>query len=118
MFLRKRAQSTAEYAITIGLVIAVTAGILQMALKGGIRQKNKQALNYLLDAGKDQLGGIPEQDEALYSQEYRSTTVKGGDQFADESVMKKGGAEEKIQKQTTETTAVSVENIKQVNPTN
>jgi hypothetical protein len=116
MLIKRKGQSTAEYAIVIGLVIAVAAGILQVALKGGIRQKNKQALDYMLSAGTSGEGSseftnATSSDVNLYSQDYRQTTVKGGDEYADESVMKKGGSEEKYQKQTTQTTAVSIETI-------
>ena len=53
MFLTKKAQSTAEYAIIIGLVVAVAAGVLSVAVKGGIRHQNKRAMNVLLDAGSN-----------------------------------------------------------------
>lgn len=116
MLIKKKGQSTAEYAIVIGLVIAVAAGILQVALKGGIRQKNKQALDYMLSAGttgdgSSEFTSAESTDVSLYSQDYRQTTVKGGGDYVDESVLKKGGSEEKYQKQKTETTSVSVETI-------
>jgi Flp pilus assembly pilin Flp len=110
MFLKKKAQSTAEYAVVLALVAAVAAGILQVALKGGIRQKHKQAMNYLLDAGSATLT-TADQDVPLFSQEYRETIVKGGEAFKDKSVLKKGGVDKKYQKQTTTTEAVSVETI-------
>lgn len=111
MFLRKKAQSTAEYALVIGLVIAVVAGVLQVALKGGIRQKNKQAMDYLLGAGAGSEGwSTPTaQSEAIYTQDYRNTQVASGSSFVDKAVMHKGGAEEKKQVQSTTTTAVSLE---------
>jgi hypothetical protein len=112
MFLHKKGQSTAEYAIVIGLVIAVTAGILQATLKGGITQKHKQGMNYMLTAGNDELGSASEATTPLYTQEFRKTVVDSGD-YEDVSVMKKGGLEEKKQVQTTETTAVSIETIKE-----
>jgi hypothetical protein len=116
MFLRK-GQSTAEYAIVIGLVVAVAAGILGVTLKGGMRQKQKQALNYLLDAGSTvtEFSNVGDQDELLFSQEARQTTVKGGTDFADTTVMKKGGAEKKYQKQTTESVSTSIETIDEAN---
>lgn len=110
MFIRKKAQSTAEYAIMLALVAALAAGVLQVSLKGGIRQKQKQALNYLLDAGSANLT-TPAQNVSLFSQEYRETTVKGGTDFVDSSVMKKGGLEKRLQKQVTDTTSVSIETI-------
>ena len=117
MFLRKKGQSTAEYAIVIGLVIAVAAGILQVALKGGIRQKNKKAVDFLIGAGNNvtAFNNAASTDIQLYTQEVRNTNVLGGDtNYVDESVMLKGGGEERRQKQVTETTAVSVETIESV----
>lgn len=113
MFLRKKGQSTAEYAIVIGLVIAVAAGVLQVALKGGIRHKNKQALDFMLNAGNDNpdFHEATSPDVSLYSQDYRQTEVKGGDDYVDETVMAKGGKEEKHQKQTTEASSVNIETI-------
>jgi hypothetical protein len=113
MFLRKKAQSTAEYAITLGLVIAVAAGVLQVALKGGMRQKNKQAMNYMLDAGSNLLT-TADQGEKIYSQEARSTTIKSGTDFVDTIVMNKGGAEKKYQQQKTKSESTSVELIDEV----
>lgn len=112
MFLRKKGQSTAEYAIAIALVIAVAAGVLQVALKGGIRQKNKQALDILLNAGNEtnEFAASGEGSVSLYTQDYRQTTI-GKDSFVDRSVLKKGGAEERHQKQQIDTTAVSVETM-------
>lgn len=117
MFLRRKGQSTAEYAIIIGLVIAVAAGILQVALKGGIRQKNKQALDFMLNAGNDTPGfeKSTTADVSLYSQDYRETTVKGDKDYVDESVLEKGGSEKKYSKQKTETTSVSIETIDPAN---
>ncbi len=113
MFLRNKGQSTAEYAIVIGLIIAVAAGILGIALKGGIRQRSKQATDYLLGAGsaslQSQIEGNP--DATIFSQEYSQTKVLGGDEYADESVLEKGGSEKRYQKQATNTTSVSVETI-------
>lgn len=116
MFLKRKAQSTAEYAITIGLVVAIAAGVLQVALKGGIRQKNKQALNYLVDAGNDvsEFSSADDADIELYSQEHRTTTIKSDD-YADESVLLQGGAEKRYQKQSTESESVTVETIDSVN---
>ena len=110
MFLNKRGQSTAEYAIVIGLVIAVAAGALQVALKGGIRQKNKQALDLLLDAGNTDpnFNSAGNADVSVFSQDYRSTNVLG-DAYVDETVLFKGGAEKKHQVQKTESTSVAVE---------
>lgn len=114
MFIHKKGQSLSEYAITLGLVVAVVAGILSTTVKGGMRHKQQQAMKYLIDAGNDDL---PSYDDAfatdipLYSEEYRKTDVLGGSNFVDESVLKKGGLENKFQKQTTATTAVSIEKL-------
>ncbi len=113
MFLKKKGQSTAEYAIVIGLVVAVAAGILQIALKGGIRQKNTQAMNFMLGAGSNvsEFANAGDVQAAMFSQDYRQTQVMGGDQYVDESLMEKGGSEKKYQRQATTTTAVSVETL-------
>lgn len=108
MFWNKKAQSTAEYAIVIGLVVAVAAGIMQVALKGGMREKQNQALNYLRNQGSGTLSGTDFQED-LYNQEYRKTTVSGGTNFADATTMMKGGLEKKRQLQTTQTDTTSVE---------
>lgn len=112
MFLRKKAQSTAEYAITIGLVVAVAAGILQVALKGGMRQKNKQALNYFLEAGHDvdEFAGADDQDIELYTEEFNKNKVKSGD-YVDETVLEQGGAEKRHQVNSTESSSVDIELI-------
>lgn len=114
MFFNKKAQSTAEYAIVIGLVVAVAAGVLSVALKGGIRQKNKQALNLLIAAGNDDgLNTAASQAEALFSQDYRQTTI-AEDTFKDQTVMRKGGAQLSHQKQDTTSTSIGVELIDQI----
>lgn len=112
MFLTKKGQSTAEYAIVFALVVAVAAGVLQVALKGGIRQKNKQALNYLLTAGDTTtaFNSTADQSVDLFSQDWRQTTIDTSG-FKDERVMLKGGAEKRIQNQTTASESVSVELI-------
>jgi len=115
MFLNEKGQSTAEYAIVIGLVIAVAAGVLQLTLKSGITQKNKQGVDYLLKAGNTELGTEPgDVDTPLYTQEFRKTVVDAND-YEDTSVMAKGGLEEKKQVQTTETTAATIETINAAN---
>jgi len=109
--LKTKGQSTAEYAIVIGLVIAVAAGILQVALKHGIASKNSQAVDWMLTSGDNALGTtVDDSSVALYTQDLRKTTVDA-DSYEDTSVMSKGGKEEKKQSQTTDTTAVSIETI-------
>jgi len=112
MFLRKKkAQSTAEYAILLGLVVAVAAGILQLTLKSGVRAKQQQGLNFLMNAGDTELNKYTGDKMDLYTQEYSDTTVYGGDQYKSETVQDKGGVVRSFQKQTTATTSVTIESI-------
>jgi hypothetical protein len=119
MLLKVRGQSTAEYAILIALVAAVAGGFLSVSLKGAIRNKNQQASDYLMKAGVDSRSGTDllagygdENVVPLYTQEVSKTTLKGGDDaYKNVSVLEKGGAERKYQKQTTESEAVSVETL-------
>lgn len=112
MFLTKKAQSTAEYAIALGLVVAVAAGVLQVALKGGIRQKNKQALNYMLNAGSniEEFSSVENQNVSLFTEDFRTTEIDSAN-YVDERLMNKGGEEKARQYQETNTTAVSIEKI-------
>ncbi|MFH0791208.1 MAG: hypothetical protein V2A64_06205 [Candidatus Omnitrophota bacterium] len=112
MFLNKKGQSTAEYAIALGLVVAVAAGVLQIALKGGIRQKNKQALNYMLSAGDNitDFKNVAKQDVSLFSEDVRNTTIDAAT-YVDERLMNKGGEEKVRNYQKTDTTAVNIEKI-------
>jgi hypothetical protein len=117
MFLNAKGQSTAEYAIVIGLVVAVAAGILQIALKGGMAQKNKQAVNYMLKAGNDNAvfnGEGADEDVKLYTQELSKTQVDAAT-YEDKKIMEKGGLERAKQVQETETNAVTIETIKEAN---
>lgn len=119
MLLKVKGQSTAEYAILIALVAAVAAGFLSVSLKGAIRNKNQQASSYLMSAGvetrsgTDLLAGFASDANVvpLYTQEVTKTTLKGGDDYKNVSVLEKGGSERKYQKQTTESEAVSVETL-------
>jgi hypothetical protein len=115
MFLRKKGQSTAEYAILIALIAAVAGGVLQVSLRGAIRRKNAQAVGYLLNAGSDVNGetvlNANAQEIPLYTSEIRQTTVRGGNEFQDIMTMEKGGLEKKHQLQTSDTTATSVETL-------
>ncbi len=108
MFLKRKAQSTAEYAITIGLVIAVVAGIMQVTLKGGMRKKHKEAMGYLLQAGSDELEEYEEKPIDIYTQERRQTEIDAGS-YVDEYLMEKGGGEKRYQQRTTESTSYSAE---------
>jgi hypothetical protein len=122
MRLSKKAQSTAEYAIVLGLIIAVVAGVMQVALKKGMMAKQSQAMSVLGDAGTtssmtDSLGNAVQLDTAdsklgIYSQDWRQTEVS---ESTDKSTLFKGGKEERYQKQATSTEAVSVETLEEVN---
>lgn len=113
MWLKRKGQSTAEYAILIGLVAAVAGGFLSVSLKGAMRAKNEQATNFLMKAGETELAsyGSGASSIPLYTQEVSETKVSGGDAYKNISVLEKGGSEKKLQSQTTETTAVSVETL-------
>lgn len=114
MLLKVKAQSTAEYAIVIGLVVAIAAGVLGVTLKGGIRQRQKQAVNYLLGSGYGTLDGEIEEGapkETLFTEEYRKTDIQGGDAYIDQYLMEKEGKEKKMQQQVTTSTSVNVEKI-------
>lgn len=113
MLKNRKGQSTAEYAIIMGLVVAVAAGVLQVALKGGIRKKNDQAVDYLLDQGNTYLTTTP-QAVQMFSQEARQTTVSNVG-YVDTSVLDKGGAEKKQQTQSTSSTSIAVELINATN---
>lgn len=125
MFLNKRAQSTAEYAIALGLVVAVAAGVLQVALKKGIVQKQAQALDILANTGTnstytDSLGKavkfdstLTSGDLGLYSQDWRQTDVS---ENTNKSTLYKGGKEERYGKQTSSSSGVSVETLEKVSP--
>ena len=109
MLLSKKAQSTAEYAITIGIVVAVVAGVMSVALKGGMRQKVTQATDLLKTTGtstgvvsglkggdNEELmaatGTLHQADDTnftVYEGDARHTTVNKQDS---ESILKKGGA--------------------------
>lgn len=131
MFLRRKAQSTAEYAITLGLVIAVVTGVLGVALKGGMRRKSAQAMNILdlagttQDASRAGLGGnanafvvnlnaTAADNVPIYTSELRNTQVTASNQ---EKAMQKGGAELSRSVQQSTTTSVTVESLNALNAT-
>lgn len=111
MFKRK-GQSVSEYAIVLGLIIAIAAGVSQILLKGALRDKQQRAVSYLNNAGSAILPATS--TPVLYNQEIRQTKIKSGDTFLDQTVMKKGGGEEKIQLQEQETASSSIETLNQV----
>ena len=121
----RKAQSTAEYAITLGLIIAVVTGVLGAALKAGMRKKGAQTVDLLKDAATGDDSGDRALAEGLdtnttgihlagggnisiYNQQYRNTQITGSDST---SVMHRGGGEEKIQNQTSSTSSVEVETL-------
>ncbi len=104
MRLSRKAQSVAEYAIVIALVAAVAAGVMQMMLKGGMRTKSKQAVNYLLDAGNDTLTN--DASVTLFSSEGSATNVTA-DSYT--KTMRKGGGETAGGVTTSITNSVSLE---------
>lgn len=113
MLFGKKGQSTAEYAIVLGLVAAVAAGFLSVALKGAIRTKAQQATGLLVNA--DDSGTLAQYsgtDTPIYSQEVSQTKVLSGDNnFKNVTVMEKGGKELRHQLQTTESASVSLETL-------
>lgn len=111
MLLNKKAQSTAEYAIVIGLVIAVVAGVVSVAVKGGIREKHSQALDYLKKSGSETLGEATNYSEDIFSAEYRKTEITAS---SDKSTMAKGGFEKKQSEQTSTTTDTTVETLNRI----
>ena len=109
MLLRKKGQSTAEYAAILGIVLAVIVGVVGAALKGGIRQKNTEAMNYLLN---QKIDNSPSSSMPLYTQEYRQTTVNTAQ---DHTTMQAGGAETRTSSQGTGTSSTTVETLDKQN---
>ena len=130
MFLRKKAQSTAEYAITIGIVVAVVAGVMSVALKGGMRQKATQATDLLKTSGTvtsgvdttgvdsnvlKQMGVMSKAADGnltVYEGDARHTTVNNQDS---ESVLKKGGAMTSSSNSSSQTSTFNYESYNAVN---
>jgi len=128
MKLIRKAQSTAEYAITIGIVVAVVAGVMSVALKGGMRKKSAEATNVLTNAGvgvkvdpstdADLSSALPgmnatSDDFRVYESEARKTNVVAAD-YVDRKIVHKGGGESAMQQQTTDTTSLSVDSYNAV----
>ena len=114
MMFNKKGQSVSEYAIILGLVIAVAAGVTQILLKGAIREKQTKAIVLIDKAG----GGAGTNDfvnatalnlssTKIYDQELRQTVINSS-AFVDSKILHKGGAEERklLQNQTTPSSAV------------
>ena len=125
MLLRKQAQSTAEYAITIGIVVAVVAGVMSVALKGGMRQKATQATDMLKSAGVSTMStgdttldaalpSLQKADDAnftVYEGDARHTTVNTQES---ESILKKGGAATSTSNSASQTNTFSYESYNAV----
>ena len=62
----------------------------------------------MMDSGEDVLGQYEDRDLTLYEQSSRATRV-AADDYADEYLMEKGGAEKRYQQRTSETTSYSAE---------
>ena len=103
---RRRGQATAEYAILVGVVIALAAGVLGLILKGEMSYKQRQGANILHTAGQSSLGSAS--GLVYYTQEARNTTVDAKT-YRDVAVMRKGGYEEKLLQQRSNTTSITVE---------
>lgn len=92
--MRKRGQSTAEYAILISLIIAVAAA-LGGVLRAGLAGKHGQALNILYGAGNGtELTTAPKYSGVTFEEQIRASEVLK-DNYTDVEVMKKGGAVER-----------------------
>jgi hypothetical protein len=123
MLLRKKAQSTAEYAITIGIVVAVVAGVMSVALKGGMRKKSSEAVNFLNSAGStvsiDPSLGVSgtlatsNADFNTYESEARTTNIDAS-KYVDKKIVHKGGAVDTAQVQATNSTSLTVESYNAV----
>jgi hypothetical protein len=112
MKLHTKGQSVSEYAIILGLVIAVAAGVSQVLLKGALRQKQEKAVNYLLNAGSAQLTTSITQ-KPIYNQEVRQTKITAN-KFIDQTVTQKGGGELKMQRQEQVSPSTSIETLNAV----
>ena len=122
MLLRRKAQSTAEYAITIGIVVAVVAGIMQVALKGGMRKKSMQAGSFLESAGTSSSGldstftsalNASATDDSLHIYESEARRTNIGSQNSTQ-VMQKGGAMQSASDSSSNSTSLTVEKFEEV----
>lgn len=75
LWLRKKGQSTAEYAIVIGLVIAAIVA-MQIYVKRGLQAKVKDAVDYN-EAGTSSVLGKTSQYEPYYTQSSMTSTQTG-----------------------------------------
>lgn len=112
MMFNRKGQSVSEYAIILGLVIAVAAGVTQILLKGALRDKQSKAVSLINNAGMDSLEfknatALKAANTTIYNQEVRQTVINATS-FTDTKVLHKGGAEERklLQNQTTPSSAI------------
>jgi hypothetical protein len=111
MFLRKKAQSMAEYAVILGLVVAVAAGILSSFVRTGMRMKGAQALRYLLDAGSNTTGGgIGNASSGMMSADESWSQSQLSD-VTSTSNLQRGGSQERRQTQTSTTDSIEIEKV-------
>jgi len=105
--MKSKGQSTAEYAILIGLVVAVAAA-LGGVLRAGIAGQHGQALNVLYNAGNGtELTSTPVQSGVTFEQQARVSEVDK-DSYKNVEIMKKGGAIERLQRQKVATEEITV----------
>ncbi|HEC69264.1 MAG TPA: hypothetical protein ENI31_03135 [Candidatus Omnitrophica bacterium] len=112
----RKAQSTAEYALVFTAVIAFLA-VGQVLLKGALKKKAQQALGYYDDqttGGDIDLSSYGTEALPEYEQQHYDTVVSAQD-YLNERVVKKGGAEEKIYKtkQKREGTTIEVDTLEE-----
>ena len=112
MMFNRKGQSVSEYAIILGLVIAVAAGVTQILLKGAIREKQAKAIVLINNAGGTlndfaNATALNLTSTKIYDQELRQTVINSST-FVDSKILHKGGAEERklVQNQTTPSSAV------------
>lgn len=113
-----KGQSTAEYGVLFGVIIAIAAGALTVSLKNAIQSKHDKSLEFMLGAGtttlEDALEGGEGHEAALAifatGEEVRQTTTDNTT-YRDERVRHKGGAEQAIQLQDTATDSVAINKI-------
>ncbi len=93
----RKGQSTAEYAIVIGLVIAAAVG-MQIYVKRGIQAKVADGVDYTdpTAAGQYGIGGTLTQYEPQYTQT-TAPMVSTRDSTEIKTVSKGGGVERKIE---------------------
>ncbi len=113
MAIKRKAQSTAEYAIVIALVVSVSAGVMSTALRGGMRQNQDQALSYMIQQGDLSAHVAGDVDRELYTQTFQDTTIDSGS-FVDRSVLRRGGSREAQRSSTADTRSIEVETLNRI----